>query len=239
MGMTHRDRSSLVMFGAILGFGISSFLGATTNAAVGLLYAGRPSFEVFSVGVIVGVLLQASAAILQRKANLSTRNLGVNALGYAIPILSLIWLWIFSEINVLRPDYLIIGAAAIVTANLLINFDTEIRWEFKALILALGTYGAAVYLRHEIFEDLGIADWSWTGSGYFESIPLAATVFTLLLAFRMARLVSRTSKDDKQTFAVCRKLDALARRSTVDPEVCRHILDMDSARNNSTAEKEA
>ena len=146
MGLTHRDRSSLVLFGAILGFGISSFWGATANAAIGLFYAGRPSFEVFSVGVIVGVLLQASAAILQRKANLLTRNLGINALGYAIPILSLIWLWIFSEINVLRPDYLLIGAAAIVTANLLINFDTEIRWRFKALILALGTYGPTVYL---------------------------------------------------------------------------------------------
>ena len=239
MGVTHRDRSSLVLFGAILGFGISSFWGATANAAVGLLYAGRPSFEVFSVGVIVGVLLQASAAILQRKANLSTRNLGVNALGYAIPILSLIWLWIFSEINVLRPDYLILGAAAIVTANLLINFDAEIRWGFKALILALGTCGAAVYLRDGVFADLGIADWSWAGSGYFESIALAATVFTLLLAFRVARLVSRTSEEDNQTFAVYRKLDILARRGTVDPEVCRHILDMDSARNNSTAEKEA
>ena len=123
-GVTHRNRSSLVLFGAILGFGISSFWGAAANTVVGVLYADQTSFEVFPAGVIIGILFQASAAILQRKANLSTHNLGINALGYTIPILSLTWLWIFSDINVLRPEYLIIGATAIVAANLLINFGT-------------------------------------------------------------------------------------------------------------------
>ena len=82
---------------------------------------------------------------------------------------------------------------------------------FKALILALGICGAIVYLRDGVFSFLGVDKWQWAGSGYFESITLAATVFTLLLAFRVARLVSRTSEEDNRTFVIYRKLDLLAR----------------------------
>ena len=81
----------------------------------------------------------------------------------------------------------------------------------KALILALGICGAIVYLRDGVFSFLGVDKWQWAGSGYFESITLAATVFTLLLAFRVARLVSRTSEEDNRTFVIYRKLDLLAR----------------------------
>ena len=45
---------------------------------------------------------------------------------------------------VVQGDYLIIGTAALITANLLIGFEAEIRWGFKSLILSLG---ALRYLR--------------------------------------------------------------------------------------------
>ena len=89
---------------------------------------------------------------------------------YAMPVLSLLWLFFFADAEVARFDYLVIGAAAIITANLLINFEAEIRWGFRALLLALGTFGAVVYLRDGVFKFLGVDPWRWTGGGYFESI---------------------------------------------------------------------
>ena len=102
---------------------------------------------------------------LYRLGNLINRGLGINAITYLSPLLALVWLFAFSQVEVSRVDYLIIGAAAIITANLLINFEAEIRWGFKALLLGFGTCGAIVYLREEIFELLGVEQWLWTGVG--------------------------------------------------------------------------
>ena len=111
-----------------------------------------------------------------------------------------------------------IGATAIIVANLLINFEAEIRWSFEALILALGGCGTIVYLREDLFKNwLGIPDWAWSGDGYFGSIALAATVFTLLLAFRVARLVTRTNDEENRTFIILRRLDSLVRSKQVTP----------------------
>ena len=48
------------------------------------------------------------------------------------------------------------GTAAIITANLTMNFEAEIRWGFRALVLALIACGALVYLRDDVFTSLGI-----------------------------------------------------------------------------------
>ena len=51
------------------------------------------------------------------------------------------------------------GTAAIITANLTMNFEAEIRWGFRALVLALIACGAIVYLRDDVFTSLGIEPW--------------------------------------------------------------------------------
>ena len=48
------------------------------------------------------------------------------------------------------------GTAAIITANLTMNFEAEIRWGFRGLVLALIACGALVYLRDDVFTSLGI-----------------------------------------------------------------------------------
>ena len=92
--------------------------------------------------VVAGGIPIAFAWIAWRKANITTDNLGINALGFVTPIMSLFWLFWIAQARVARWDYLVIGTAAVITANLLISFDAEIRWGFKALILALGTPAA-------------------------------------------------------------------------------------------------
>lgn len=233
---------SVSLFGAlvasVIGNGVAVFItiAATPFADVKSFDSG---LAVLPVAFITGVSAFAVADGLWRKANLITHNLGINAIVYLIPILSLTWLFVFSQAEVARWDFLIIGATAIITVNLLINFEASIRMGFKALVIALGGCGAFVYLREDIFEFLNVSQWHWTGGGYFQSITLAATVFILLLAFRVSRVVTRASDEDNRTFLVYRKLDMLARRKVIDHQVCQYVLDLDRANNNSTIEQEA
>ena len=120
------------------------------------------------------------------------------------------------------------GTAAIVIANLLIDFQTEIRWGFKTLILALGTCGMVAYLRDGVFEYLGVGRWHRTAGGYFEALARSATVFTLLLAFRVARLISCAGDEENRTFNAFRSLDLLARRGVIDARVCDCVLRVDA-----------
>ena len=233
------DDKSLDLGCAVIALFITSLVSVVFTSGIGVVVAESISFKALAIAITGGVFAHAVTSITLRKANFTTANLGINVLNYFIPILSLIWLFWLADTNVARWDYLIIGAAAIITANLLINFDAEVRLGFKALLLALGTCGAVVYLRDGVFELLGVVKWNWTGSGYFESLTLAATVFTLLLAFRVARLVSRTSEEDNRTFIVYRKLDLLARRGIIDPQVCYYILQIDKANNDVSTEREA
>ena len=51
--------------------------------------------------------------ILFWKANLITDNLGINALAYALPVLSLVWLAAVGEIWVVRVNQLLVGMVLI------------------------------------------------------------------------------------------------------------------------------
>ena len=171
-----------------------------------------------------GAVAYALANITWRAANMLTDNLGINAMSYATPLVALLWLFVFSQVNVARLDYLIIGAAVIISANLLINFEAEIEFGFKALIISLWACGAVVYLRP--------AGWVWEGSqGYFAVLGLSATLFTLILAFRVSRFVDRTSYEDNTMYSIFHSLDLLARRGVVADQVRENMMSLDAARN--------
>ena len=160
-----------------------------------------------------------------------TENLGINALLYGVPILSVFWLWLFSDIDLIRADYFIIGAVGIVCGNLLINFEAEIRRGFKALVIALWACGAFVYLRDDFIHLLPFHGWLWPRETYLGSVGLSATVFILLLTFRVARLAPRTQDEDNRIFALHQAVELLASRNLISPETSEHIRSVDSARN--------
>ena len=226
---------SLIFMGAILSYAISNVFGVVLNTTIGLslgeTFGGTLGGKAFLIGVAGGFVLHAAGGILFRLSNLVTDNLGINALNYAIPILSLLWLWNLSEIHIPRLDYLLIGATAIIASNLIINFEAEIRWGFKALLLALWVAGVSVYTREEIFAFLGVEKWHWTAGGYFEALALSATVFTLLLAFRVARLIARTGEEENRMFNVFRRLELLVQRDIINAEVLTCVTRMDAPKN--------
>ena len=229
-------------FGAIVVFVIINTVSIPSSMAIGFTF-GEPTdfivpFQQFGIGVlfvISGGVFLASGAILWQSANARTRNIGINAIGYMTPVFSLLWLWAFAQIGEIETNYLIIGTVTIVMANLFINFEEEIRWGFKALLLALGIFGSFVYFREEIFSHFGVVDWYWTATGYFEAIALSATVFTLLLAFRVARLVTRTSDEERRTFNVFRKLELLARRGVISKTVVDSFISLDKYADSQRA----
>ena len=226
-GRLGNDRVSLEMFCVAIGIVMSDLFSIVLNGSIGLAFGESAASGIWLAGFLGGVLIYALGSMSWRISNLTTANLGANALGYGAPVAALVLLWGFSQVEVSRPGLLVIGAVAVISANLLINFEAEVRWGFKTLLLALGTCGAVVYMREGFFGLLNVEAWQWKSGGYFESITLSATVFTLLLAFRVTRLVTRTSEEDNRTFVVYRNLDLLARRGVVSDEVCGHILEID------------
>ena len=126
-GVSPRD-GELDLFFVIIAFAIASAVSFPVHVVAGFLVGEAIDGQGLVIGVIGGGFVQAFSSIFYRKAALSTDNLGINALCYVIPILSLMWLGLFSHIGVARVDYLVIGAAAIIVSNLFINFEVEIRW---------------------------------------------------------------------------------------------------------------
>ena len=225
--------TSPAMFFVLVSFLISSLGAAVVGIVVGLGRAETLDMEILGMAFLGGLVVNGTAGIMWRKANMADDDIGFNALGYAIPVVAILFLLLFGMAGVSRVDYLIIGVTAIVVANLLINFEAEVRWSFEALILALGGCGTLVYFREELLELAGVPNWTWSGDGYFGSIAMAATVFTLLLAFRVARLVTRTGDEENRTFSILRKLDRLVRRGVIAGEVRQCIMDIDETNNQA------
>ena len=226
---------SLELFGVIAGNAVAQLLCFVPSYTIGFALGEDLTYRLLAFSIIGGILSSGLGDILWRTANLRTDNLGINALGYATPCFSLTWLFLFSRVGVALPDYLIIGGAAIVATNILINFEAEIRWGFKALVLGLGACGAVVYLRDGVFARLGLDDWQWASSGYFEALALSATIFTLILSFRVARLANRTREEDNRAFALFREMDGLVRRNVIDQAIREHILTIDAAQGPELA----
>ena len=109
-------RESLELFGAMVVSFSASLPAALFAGALGLAdgEALRP-----------GTLLVASIAgltfvipnVAWRRANLMSTTLAINALAYATPLLSLVWLALLSQIGAVRMDLLLLGALLIVASN--------------------------------------------------------------------------------------------------------------------------
>ena len=220
---------ALDFFGLLVAFLIASAVSGALNA-----FAGMNSGEVMDsrsllIAVCVGGATNGIANVAWRKANLATANLAINALAYATPIFSLAWLFLFYQVAPERPDYLVAGAVGIIIVNLLLNFEAEIRFGFKALLLALWACGAFVYLRDDVLQYLPFGEWHWPGETYFGALGLSATVFTLLRSFRVARLSTQTQDEDNRLYTLFQNVDLLARRNVIDEAARDHVLALDYA----------
>ncbi len=125
---------------------ISLAFGAVLFIVLGLLSNESLSDINIWPAIVFGFIGQGVGSIAFRAANIKTNNLSLNALTYATPVVSLAWLGIASLIDVPHFDWLIIGATAIIIANLLVNFKNNIRPTHKVLIIALWLFATLTYL---------------------------------------------------------------------------------------------
>ena len=197
----------------LIGVILSTIPAVLLLIALGLWFTPKGiSFSAFSIAVLAGTLIDTPALILVRRANLGTKELGVNALGYLAPVTTLGLLAVFSHLGTVRIDFVAIGTAAIVSMNLFLNFDPERRLgfnkrlSFKALVISLWAFGSLIYLRDRWFGDAMV---EWSSTDYWSILTVVATVFTLLLSFRVTRLHSRTTFEEYHMAVVFRKLEYL------------------------------
>lgn len=230
-GATNLSAEDSDIFASIGGHTLAQLICAGMSFGIAYAIAEPINWSTFGWAMLGGAISTGIADISFRKANLISNNLGVNAISYTTPIFALVWLAIFSTISITRADYFTIGVVIIIMTNLLVNFEAEIRFGFRSLILALGVFGLVVYLRDDILNLLNVADWRWGTPEYFASVGMSGTVFTLLLAFRTGRIVSRTDAEENRIFAVFRRLELLAERGVIDSSVLECILRIDKPQN--------
>ena len=124
----HRDDLQLFyvvmcsLFANLIAAGITGVLGLG-SVRLGILPVIK--MDVIFLSIIWGAVAYSTAGLAHRKAMLMTHNLGINALSYARPIFGIVLLFLFADhaIELERLDLFILGAAAIIGANLLINSE--------------------------------------------------------------------------------------------------------------------
>ena len=223
-----REGGDLELFGALLVRSLAVVPLLPVLASIGVVAGGELTTQGALVFLLASFAIGVPSAVLFRWANLLTSNLGINSLGYATPVLAVSWLFLLSRVDVARPDFLIVGTVAILAANLLINFQAEIRLGFRSLIVAIWACGTFVHFRSELADYLGLGDWAWKSGEYFTAVTLAATVFTLILSFRIARITTRMADETNRAFSLFSRIDLLATRGAIADEVRDHLLRIDA-----------
>ncbi len=220
-------------------FGLTGLLAGVASGAIGvfdqLLWGTH--INVFSIQQISTIVLMSVPALIAvacfRIANLRTTNLGINAMIYFAPVLAVVWLAVFTSIKVTRVDLLIIGAAAVISVNVLINFRIEDRLGFKWLVLALWSSGLVIYLRDGWLETQLGSDWLIDGAEYYSLLTLSSTVFILILSFRTSRLVNRTIQEKNRAILLFRRLELHVLTNTICPKSLEKLRDIDQAQRAS------
>ena len=180
-------------------------------------------FELSNVSFIVIYTLVGVPLMLiyLRKANLSTIALEINSIRYVTPLLALLWLVIFSDVSIARPDIFVAGTVVVLATNMILHAKNQTnsdinkerdRLGLTALVLAMWTVGVIVLYRDRILGSW-LDEWQWSGStDYFAMLGLSTTVFILMLSFRTLRLMESRRTEDQMTFSLYWKVWALKGR---------------------------
>ena len=185
------DAATRAPIGALLliaGFWQESGPGSEANVSRALI-----------AGVVLGVLHGVSTIGFGWANHLSSTDL-VNSLYFAVPVLALGWLWLFTDVTVADSAMFVAGAAGVLAANTAIHLDPEGTGRrlgheapiggqgFRALVLAAWASGTVIVLRDGMLPESMLR---WTGGEYWGMLAVAITVSVLILSFRQARLAER------------------------------------------------
>ena len=191
---------------------MTEIVAGTVLCLVGLIVSETISTHQLIFTIFTGVGLTIGNVFF-RASMLKTRDLGVAALSYLAPLITLIWLVVLSLLVVPHVDYLIIGAMGIVSANLLINARADKRIAYGALVVSLWLFGTITYFYEGQVTDV--------------PLELPVTIFILVMSFRVDRLARRTAQEENWVFDAFQKLKVMADRKQVDYRAAETLLKID------------
>lgn len=237
------ESRKLLLWLTLFGVFIAGLVSIPISLTVALVMPGH--YTGISATGVKGAMLMGlcyiSGVVLLRIGNIAAAGPGVNALVFLSPLLALTWLMI-AGVSLPRFDLFIIGAALILAINILIQLKPDqqrsisdfnkddlpgYRLGFTAFILSIWTFGTVVYLRDDVMPSAWL-DWPITGD-YWGLIALSATIFALILGFRMARLTTRISHEDEMMFGLFRDCEHLTRRGVFQDGIVGKLADLDTA----------
>lgn len=133
----------------------------------------------------------------------SEYNPGTQSIQYLVPLFGVVFLWMASHYSDVNSWLFFLGLSAIVVGNILMHFRTEDRFGLASLVVALWLAGWIVLFRdNQLDEWFGEGEWFLAGESYFAVLALSATAFTLLLAFRITRIQTRTSEEEQLVYSL-------------------------------------
>ena len=115
------------MFGVAVGVSVSSLLALPFTAVTGFARGEFITASATAYGSLGGLLLGCLGTFCWRIANLTARDLGINAMAYLTPALSLVWLFAFNQIGEVDVFLLILGIAVIIAANVGVYVESKRR----------------------------------------------------------------------------------------------------------------
>ncbi len=108
-----RAESGLVM----VAYGVGNLLSLPLVAGIAAMSGWRMSSTGFTTAVLCGLVVMFPSNMLFIKANLLTQSLSVNNLIYVQTLFSLLWLWLFTTIEVGNQTLVLAGATTVIVAN--------------------------------------------------------------------------------------------------------------------------
>lgn len=137
----------------------------------------------------------------------SAYNPNIQSVQYLTPVFGIIFLWLASYYGGVNADLFFLGLVAIIVGNVMVNFKTENRFGLASLVVALWLSGWVVLFRDSQLDAwLGQGNWFLSGESYFAVLALSATAFTLLLAFRITRISTRTAEEERLVYSLLGRL---------------------------------
>lgn len=155
-------------------------------------------------GGIVAVLLFWASIVDDGFKYTSIRYYSEVSTNVLRPFISIGLLWLFTDIIIQRADIFWLGVAAILIGNIYLNFDPDKGAHrnvehspiaIRASVIALWAFASFIILRDKLFFNL---EMKWGISEYWGLISVCATVFILLLSFRINRLNQREHYEESE-----------------------------------------
>jgi len=218
---------------------ISRAVSIPLQLAIGIATDGSAeliSSRSFLGAVLVGIAGAISFGML-RLGNVLADRAGVNAIFLLSPAIAL-GILALAGIDLPRFDLFFIGVILIGAINILIklNFEQERdtglgprsgnRLGFTVMILALWFCGTMLYIRDELLPSHWLV---WPSGDHWTILALSATVFSLILGFRVTRLGGRIEEEDKSMLLLLRDAEHLHRHGLVSDRFVSQLMAIDSA----------